>query len=402
MQDLGTGDEVEGSSKAKCRIRSAPPDRSLPENQVRSHHPAPGSPVFGLACLPMTEPVLDTRTLNRALLARQLLLERSKLSIPRAVERIGGLQAQYAPSAYIGLWSRLERFQRPQLTRSLEKARVIQATLMRVTIHIVSAADYPVLTEAVRRSRQEWWSRVAKGRTLDHSGYDRVNALIRDALADGPRPRSELIQVLVDNGFAKDTWEGVGLWVDMVRVPPSGTWERRRADLYGLAHQWVPLTEVTEVDALQHLVKRYLGGFGPATVGDISSWAGVPVSTLRPVIERMRLRSFRGTDDSHLIDLPRQPIPAAETTAPVRLLPTWDATLLIHARRTQILPEEYRNQIFSTKNPQSLSPFLVDGVVAGIWKQAGAKVNLEPFAPLPRTARRELDGEAARLARFLA
>ena len=348
----------------------------------------------------MAEPVLDTRTLNRALLARQLLLERSKLSIPRAVERIGGLQTQYAPSAYIGLWSRLEGFQRPQLTRALEKARVIQGTLMRVTIHIVSMADYPLLTVAVRRSRQEWWSRVRE-RTLDRAGYDRVTALIRDALADGPRPRSELIQVLVDHGFAKETWEGVGLWVDLVRVPPSGTWERRRADLYGLADQWVPMTEVTEDDALQHLVKRYLGGFGPATVGDISSWAGVPVSTLRPVIERMRLQSFRGIDDSQLIDLPRQPIPDPETTAPVRFLPTWDATLLIHARRTQILPEEHRNQIFSTKNPQSLTPFLVDGAVAGIWRQDGARVKLEPFAPLPRTVRRELDEEAARLARFL-
>jgi len=350
----------------------------------------------------MADPALDTRTLNRALLARQLLLDRSKSTIPKALEKIGGLQTQYAPSAYIGLWSRLDGFRRPQLTRALEKARVIQATLMRVTIHIVSAADYPLLTEAVRRSRQEWWSRVGKGRTLDQAAYDNVTALIRAALAEGPRPRNELIQVLADNGFAKETWEGVGLWVDMVRVPPSGTWERRRADLYGLADQWVPRTEVTEADALQHLVKRYLGGFGPATVGDISSWAGVPVNTLKPVIERMRLRSFRGTDDSLLIDLPRQPIPAAETTAPVRFLPTWDATLLIHARRTQILPEEYRNQIFSTKNPQSLSPFLVDGAVAGIWKQEGAKVNLKPFAPLPKTARRELEEEAARLARFLA
>ncbi|MGH8952061.1 MAG: winged helix DNA-binding domain-containing protein [Acidimicrobiia bacterium] len=349
----------------------------------------------------MAEPVLDTRTLNRALLARQLLLARSKLSIPRAVERIGGLQTQYAPSAYIGLWSRLHGFQRPQLTGALEKARVIQATLMRVTIHIVSAADYPLLTEAVRRSRQEWWSRVAGPGRLDDAGYAKVAALIREALADGPRPRKELVQVLVDNGFAKETWEGVGLWVDMVRVPPSGTWERRRADLYGLANHWVPMTAVSEHDALEHLVKRYLGGFGPATVGDISSWAGVPVNTLRPVIERMRLRTFRGTDDSQLIDLPRQPIPAPETIAPVRFLPTWDATLLIHARRTQILPEEYRKQIFSIKNPQSLSPFLVNGAVAGTWKQAGAKVDLEPFAPLPRIARRELDEEASRLARFL-
>ena len=338
--------------------------------------------------------VLDTRTLNRALLARQLLLERRPRSITRAVEMVGGLQTQYAPSAYIGLWSRLDGFQRSQLTRALERGKVVQGTLMRSTIHLVSAGDYPLLTEAVRRSRQEWWLRVARGRALDPASRIEVASILRDALLDGPKTSAQLIEILVANGFSKDTWEGAGLCIDMIRVPPSGTWERRRADLYGLA----PSGSVSEAEGLEHLVRRYLGGFGPATISDVSSWAGVPITTLKPVIEAMGLRRFRDSEYAVLLDLPRQPIPEAGVPAPVRFLPTWDATLLVHARRTQILPEKYRSEVFNNKNPHSVPTFLVDGAVAGSWRHEGGKVRLHPFAPLPRGIRRELEEEGKRLA----
>lgn len=341
--------------------------------------------------------ILDTRTLNRALLARQLLLERRNRSITRAVEMVGGLQTQYAPSAYIGLWSRLDGFSRPQLTRALEQGVVIQGTLMRSTIHMVSARDYPLLTEAVRRSRQEWWLRIARGRALDPAGHIEMASILRDALLDGPKTSAQLIETLVANGFSKDNWEEAGLWIDMIRVPPSGTWERRRANLYGLA----PSESVGEAEGLRHLVRRYLGGFGPATINDVSLWAGVPITTLKPVIEPMSLRRFRDREDEVLLDLPRQPIPEAGVPAPVRFLPTWDATLLVHARRTQILPEEYRSAVFNTKNPHSVPTFLVDGAVAGSWRHEGGKVRLHPFAPLPRGIRRELEEEGRRLADFL-
>ena len=345
--------------------------------------------------------ILDTRTLNRALLARQLLLERRNRSITRAIEMVGGLQTQYAPSAYIGLWSRLEDFKRPQLTRALELGRVIQGTLMRVTIHMVSARDYPILTEAVRRSRQEWWLRVARSRGLDEIGYQEVAGILREALADGPRPRNELIEILVARGFSKDIWEGAGLWIDMIRVPPWGTWERRRADLYGLAPSSNP-GAVTESAGLEHLVRRYLAGFGPGTVGEISDWGGVPTTRLKQVIDRMSLRRLRAVDGSELLDLQRQTLPDPDTPAPVRFLPTWDATLLAHARRTQILPEEYRTTVFNSKNPHSLTTFIVDGAVAGTWRHEGGKVRLEPFTPIPRIYRRDLEAEAERLAVFLA
>jgi uncharacterized protein YcaQ len=331
-------------------------------------------------------------------LARQLLLDRSSLSITSALERVGGLQTQYAPSAYIALWSRLSGFRRDQLTRALVSRRAVQGTLMRSTIHIVSAGDYPLFAAGVRRTRRDWWLRAARPRGLDAVDYERAASILRREMAAGPRTRGELIEALVRSGIPKEAWEGAGMWVDMVRVPPSGTWERRRADLYGLAENWMGPVTVNEAQGLAHLCRRYLGGFGPAALGDIASWAGVPVTTLRPVVEAMSLRRFRSETEEELLDLPRAPLPGADRPAPVRFLPTWDATLLVHARRTQILPEEYRDLVFHTKNPQSLPTFLVEGRVAGSWRHETGRIRLTPFAPLLRAVVRDLEEEALGLA----
>jgi hypothetical protein len=341
--------------------------------------------------------VLSVRELNRALLARQLLLERSELPLTRALERIGGLQTQYAPSAYVGLWSRLEDFHRDALTKALEQRRVIQATLMRVTIHMVSKRDYPLLAEAIRKGRQEWWLRTVR-RQVEGIDMAAVAALLRRHLERGPLRQAELIKLIESEGHPRIAWSGAGLWLDMVRVPPSGTWEQRRADLYGLADEWLGRSDATEDDGLKLLVRRYLGGFGPAGLKDMANWAGLTVTTLRPVVEHMRLRRFRDEEGGELLDLPGAPLPDPDIPAPVRFIPTWDATLLVHARRTQILPERYRPLIFHTKTPHSFPTFLVDGAVAGKWRYEKGRVALEPFDRLTRSARRELEEEAERLA----
>ena len=343
--------------------------------------------------------VLTTRELNRALLARQLLLERSDLPLVRAVERIGGIQAQYAPSAYIGLWSRLRHFDLDALTKALERRRVIQATLMRATIHIVSAADYPRFLEGIRTVRREWWSRVGRRRagSIDMAAAAR---LLRRALRDGPRRQRELVEVLQAEGFPRMAWSGAGMWVDMVRVPPSGTWGQRRADLYGLADGWVPDRSVTEADGRVHLLRRYLGAFGPASLADASNWAGLPVTALRPAVDALRLRRFRDQAGGELLDLPRAPLPDPDTPAPVRFIPTWDAILLAHARRTEILPEQHRPRVFDTKTPHSVPTFLVDGAVAGTWRNEKGRIRIDPFGRLSRETRRALDEEAERLAAF--
>lgn len=335
---------------------------------------------------------LTQRDLNRALLARQLLLERARLPIPRALERMGGLQAQYAPSMYVGLWSRLDGLERDALTRALERRSVIQATLMRATIHLVSKRDYWPFAVAIRDPRRRWWERVHPNRPKDMPAAAKR---LRGYLADGPRRRKEIEEFL-----GRERALGVGAYLDLVRVPPSGTWEQRRADLYATAEDWVGPEEVAAEDGLTLLIRRYLAAFGPATRTDIADWAGIPVGELSEPLERLTLRRFADEQGKELLDLPRAPLPDAETPAPPRFLPVWDATLLVHARRTGILPEQYRPLVFNTKTPHSVNTFLVDGVVAGTWRYDGGAVKLDPFEPLPRAARRELEDEAKRLSAF--
>jgi hypothetical protein len=341
----------------------------------------------------VAERTLTQRELNRALLARQLLLERVRLPIPRALERLAGIQNQYAPNAYIRLWSCLDGFRRDDLTRALERRSVVQATLMRATIHIVSRRDYWPLAIAVRAAQRDWWLRVHKPR-LDERQLERQAHELRALLSEGPRRHEELVEV-VGRG-----WGMVGPWLELARVPPSGTWERRRANLFQTAERWVGPGDVDEDSALAHLVRRYLAAFGPASRDDLAQWAGTKTRDLMPALERLRLRRFRDEAGGELLDLPRAPLPDPDTPAPVRFLPTWDAVLLVHARRTGVLAEEHRPRVFSTKMPQSIGTFLVDGVVAGTWRYEQEAVRWEAFGRLGRDTAREIDDEAERLAAF--
>ena len=341
----------------------------------------------------MAPRTLTQRELNRALLARQLLLERGRMSIPKALERIAGIQAQYAPSMYIGLWSRLAGLEREALTRALERRTVVQGTMMRATIHLVSRADYWPFTLAIRAARTAWWERVHPN--ADPRQMRAAATKLRRFLSDGPRRRKEVEELL-----GRELALGIGAYVDLVRVPPSGTWDQRRADLYGLAEDWIGRPDTTAADGLEHLVRRYLAGFGPAYKTDIADFAGIGVTQVGRVLERLRLRRFRDQAGKELLDLPRALLPDAETPAPPRFLPVWDSTLLVHARRTGILPEEYRPRIFNVRTPHSVNTFLLDGQVAGTWRYENGRVRLEPFGRLPRAARKELDEEAERLAAF--
>jgi Winged helix DNA-binding domain len=345
------------------------------------------------------ERVLTTRELNRALLARQFLLERSSLPLVQTIERIGGLQTQYAPSGYVGLWSRQRGLRRQALTSALEQRRVVQGTLLRSTIHMVSPRDYWLFLAGIRHGRREWFRRITRKEFL---GLDMETAarVLESELAKGPQRAEKLRKILEERGIPRVAWAGVDAWIDMVRVPPSGTWEQRRANLYGLAATWLRPVSHSEEAGIEHLIRRYLGGFGPAAANDIADWAGIAPARLRAFIERLALRRLRDERGRQLFDLPRAPLPQPSTAAPVRFLPTWDATLLVHARRTQILPEQYRPLIFHTKMPQSKPTFLIDGAVAGTWRYASDRILIEPFEPMPRRVKQELDAEADRLAEF--
>ena len=345
----------------------------------------------------MPEPTLSTRALNRALLARQLLLERAELSIPEALSRLAGIQNQYAPNAYLRLWSCLTGFRRDDLTRAYEEATVVQGTLMRGTIHTVARDDYRLFLGAIRRTQHDWAARVTKapatlGRTAAH-------ARVRTALAEGPMKRPALDALLREEHQA--VRQSIDTDLALLRVPPSGTWERRRADLCALAAGVVgPGDDVPEEMALPALVERYLAAFGPASVSDVASFLGMNVSPVKAQLATLDLRRFRAEDGSELLDVADGLLPDPDTEAPVRFLPTWDAMLLVHARRTQVLPEAYRPRIFHTKMPPSYPTFLVDGQVAGTWRHEDGEIRLSPFHELRPGERTALEGEAHLLAAF--
>lgn len=282
------------------------------------------------------------RELNRALLARQLLLERHDMALPDALERVAGLQSQYAPTMYVGLWSRLAGFERDALTRALEDRAVVQATLMRITIHLmritihlVSRADYWPFAIATREARRKGWLRPRRGFISEADMEDAAHTLARE-IAGGALSRKEIEQLI-----GKPRAEGVGQWLDLVRVPPSGAWERRRADLFAAATDWIGDPPETGADAAtDHLVRRYLAGFGPASRKDIASFTGIALTPLRPVLQRLELEHVEGEDGEELLDLPGAPRPGGDTPAPPRLLGTWEALLLVHARHAGVLREE--------------------------------------------------------------
>jgi hypothetical protein len=324
-----------------------------------------------------------------------MLLERADLSVPDALEQMAGLQAQYAPAMYVGLWSRVRDLRRDLVTELLVKRDVVQGTLLRGTIHLVSKRDYWPFAAAIRVARREWYVRATKKTGPSEQSVVKAAEVLRQALADGPLRTPQ-----IDELIGRANRGGVGLFVDLVRVPPSGTWERRRADLFGLAEDWVGPDTASEVDGVELLVRRYLGGFGPSTRKEIADWAGLPLTALAPVLEKLDLRRFRAEDGAELLDLPGAPLPDADTPAPVRFLAQWDAALLAHARRSGILPEEYRPRIFHVKMPQSIGTFLVDGSVAGTWKLVDGRVTTEEFHPLDKATRREVADEAERLSAF--
>jgi hypothetical protein len=288
--------------------------------------------------------------------------------------------------------------QRDDLTRALERRTVIQATLMRATIHLVSRRDFWPIAGAIDEPLREWWFRATK-RTPEKERLRAIDTRGRSLLADGPKRKKEILEALK---IPATDFVGVGLWSQLVRVPPSGTWENRRADLYGLAETWVGPRDATADEGQELLIRRYLAAFGPAPRADVASFTGLPLPTIDAVTQRLPLRMFRTEDDQDLFDVRGAPLPPGDAAAPVRFLPTFDATLLVHARRTQILPERFRSMIFSTKTPQSIGTFLVNGQVAGTWRAEGGRVTTSAFEPLPRRTRREVEQEATALAAFVA
>jgi hypothetical protein len=356
---------------------------------------------------------LTSRQLNRATLARQLLLERADLDVVAATERIGGLQAQEPASPHIGLWTRLAGFQPADLDRAIADRTVVKGTLMRSTLHVVSAADYlrlwPAIVPLLEGIRRQDRAQPPSPRRL---------AALREraaAFTAEPRGLGELRDHLgASDGLAPD----VVLWwirrrVAFAHAPSDVAWSFGRRPRLAHALGWLGADDwpASTEDALEHLVRRYLGAFGPATAADLSQWSGLAVGKLRPGIAAVDasgdLRRFTDERGRELLDLEGAPLPESDTPAPPRLLPMWDSTILAFADRTRLISDEDRRVVVA-RNGDTLPTFTIDGVVAGLWwahAEPGGRtrIAIEPFRPpLRRLDAVALEAEGERLAAVVA
>ena len=340
------------------------------------------------------ERILSPRELNRALLARQLLLERRPLPLVRAVERLCALQAQYSPSPYVALWTRLHDFRKDALTRALERRQVVRTTLMRITLHLVSARDYPYFAAIWMPATQEMTPRVNGERLAELSRC--VYAIARQ-----PVTHAEIEAVAAEDMGGR--WRTRCL-APLIQLPPAGTWRFHGRPQLQVMEEYLGAELPARDDGAVHLVRSYLAAFGPASRADLMRFAGMRAGDVAPGLERLPLRIFRDEEGRVLYDVPRAPLPDAGTAAPVRFLPKWDHALLAYDDRTRILPKELQPTVIR-KNGDVLPTFLVDGVVAGMWTVERARdratLVLEPFAPVPRATRRELEAEGERLVRWI-
>jgi hypothetical protein len=354
-----------------------------------------------------TRDVLTVRELNRATLARQLLLERATIPASDAIERLVGMQAQVPMDPYIGLWTRLEDFDPEELAGLLTRRKVVRASLMRATIHLVTARDMrklrPLMEPVIQRM---FWTGSPFGRAIQGVDTDALVATVRQLIEERPRTRAELRPLLSERwpDHDSDALSAIGYLLPVVQVPPRGVWSRSGQATWTTAESWLgrPLDAAPSID---DLVLRYLAGYGPAAVMDIQAWCGL--TKLKEVVERLgpRLRVIRDEDGRELFDVRDAPLPDPDTPAPVRFLPEYDNSLLGYKDRTRMIGTEERRRLDSDILG-NFSTFLVDGFVAGRWKLSrernGARVTLEPVVRLSASARASLTDEGGQLAAFLA
>jgi hypothetical protein len=348
---------------------------------------------------------LTLRELNRALLARQLLLERRRISVTQALERVAAVQAQWPPSPYLGLWTRLEGFRAEDLVRAITRRHVVKATVMRTTLHLISARDYLAYAGIYRRSRIRQLERQLElhGETPNlEKESERLAALA----AERRQTRAELLSALglpklrVEERAPWLFWYGLSASAGLVSGPESSAWrDHTSGGTYVPARTWLGADGAWGEAAAEHLVRRYLAGFGPASRADVAKWTGMARSVVDQGLNRLQLRRFRDELGRELYDLPRAPMPPADTVAPPRLLPRFDLFVLSHDDRRRAISDEHRALVI--EGGEVRPTFLVDGFVAGLWSLEGGRVRLEPFAPLPRSTRTGLEDEARQLEAFV-
>jgi hypothetical protein len=362
---------------------------------------------------------LSDADLNRALLARQGLLERLDLPVVEAAEAIGAIQAQHWPAPRAALWTRVADFAADDLWAALDRRELVSGTLLRGTIHVVSAREHPAYAAVAEASGALDWRRVDTTEAPSHAELE-LPAAVAARCAE-PRSADDLVAfveawvedhpgAIGEEELARQreySWRPLRSTAAFVRAPAAGGFGPRTPAGLAAAPE---RPDGLDLDAaLDEVVKRHLRAFGPAGADDVAQWIGWKVPPVRAALERLEaeLERFEDSGGRALYDLPGAPRPEPDGAPPVRLLPWFDSVLLAYApgRRERILPDAHRDAVYNRKNLQIRPTFLVDGLVAGIWaieaKGKKAALTLTPLRKLPKRTTKTLAAEAERLVAFL-
>ena len=351
----------------------------------------------------MTASPLSLKQLNRTLLARQMLLERSSSGCEAATARLVALQSQIPNPPYIGLWTRLIGFEKRCLSEMLEARRIVRAPWIRSTLHLVAAADHQrfqaVIQPALARGLRSFFGARAKG--LD---VERLIQIAKPFLEAENPAIGALRDKLLEQEPNEDKQAmayAVRSHLPLVQIPPSGTWGAGTRARYTTAEAWLGAPAPADLIALFH---RYLAAFGPATVMDFQTWAGMTglKSQLAPALKE--LACYHSEDGVELFDLPEAPILEAERPAPIRFLPEYDNILIAHKDRRRILPEALRKRVFVSAG-RVLGTVLINGFVGAIWKvqrdRQGASLQITLFERQSEDVRAAIESEGLNLLKFI-
>lgn len=351
----------------------------------------------------MAAKVLSDRALNRATLARQLLLERSWLATRHAVEHLVGLQGQAPLAPYVGLWTRLAGFAAEDLAAPLANGRLVRLTLLRGTVHLVTGDDAQALRPLVAPVLDRWWKSSEFARALAGLDVDEVLAAGRELLdAEGPLTRPQLGAALAARWPDRDptslAYAVAGL-VPAAQLPPRGIWGQSGPPTYVRLEELLGPAEAPAT--MEDLVLRYLAAFGPASVRDCQAWCGLTGLSSPFGQLASRLLSFRDERGVELFDLPDAPRPDAETPAPVRFLPEYDNVLLSHADRRRVIPTGQRVPL-PPGNGATAGTVLVDGTWRATWRRRGGQLTVVALGPLTDAEADEVTTEGRALLAFVA
>jgi hypothetical protein len=349
---------------------------------------------------------LTRRALNRALLGRQLLLRRAAIPVAAAIEHLVGMQSQVPHAPYPGLWSRLDGFRPEELSTLLANRGVVRMSLMRSTLHLVTADDAFAIRPVMQDVLERHWRSSAFARAVD--GIDRHELLryARSLLAESPLGGAELARRLADRWPDHDPMSlsyAVHFLEPIVQLPPRGIWGQTGRPVNTTVEAWLGRPMPVEA-SIESIVLRYLAAFGPASVADMRAWSYR--AGLRGVFEglRPRLVTFRDERGREHFDLPDAPRPDPDTPAPVRFVPDYDNLGLSHGDRSRVIDDAFRP--LSASLASEYRAFLVDGFVAGTWKHkaepGAATLMVTPYRPLSSAEESEVGEEATRLLDFLA